>query len=196
MNSVYKHPDIQQNETGMTDLLNNLEKDINDIETDILLAFKQLQDIPSESDDRQLSPEFRREMRFTLRGLLKSITQTASGEQLKLTTKKQEDLRKRLHGINQLLDSRVPAIVPGKAIFVAKDIASVMDTALSTQKKTTEIARTPEEIRKKLASRQKQTDQGRATFESRDISATATDVNRLKEKLAFRQPISDKDKKA
>lgn len=196
MNSVYKHPDIQQNETGMTDLLNNLEKDINDIETDILLAFKQLQDIPSESDDRQLSPEFRREMRFTLRGLLKSITQTASREQLKLTTKKQEDLRKRLHGINQLLDSRVPAIVPGKAIFVAKDIASVMDTALSTQKKTTEIARTPEEIRKKLASRQKQTDQGRATFESRDISATATDVNRLKEKLAFRQPISDKDKKA
>lgn len=196
MNSVYKHPDIQQNETGMTDLLNNLEKDINDIETDILLAFKQLQDIPSESDDRQLSPEFRREMRFTLRGLLKSITQTASREQLKLTTKKQEDLRKRLYGINQLLDSRVPAIVPGKAIFVAKDIASVMDTALSTQKKTTEIARTPEEIRKKLASRQKQTDQGRATFESRDISATATDVNRLKEKLAFRQPISDKDKKA
>lgn len=196
MNSVYKHPDIQQNETGMTDLLNNLEKDINDIETDILLAFKQLQDIPSESDDRQLSPEFRREMRFTLRGLLKSITQTASREQLKLTTKKQEDLRKRLYGINQLLDSRVPAIVPGKAIFVAKDIASVMDTALSTQKKTTEIARTPEEIRKKLASRQKQTDQGRATFESRDISATATDVNRLKEKLASRQPISDKDKKA
>lgn len=180
----------------MVDLLDNLEKDINDIETDILLAFKQLQDIPSESDDRQLSPEFRREMRFTLRGLLKSITQTASREQLKLTTKKQEDLRKRLYGINQLLDSRVPAIVPGKAIFVAKDIASVMDTALSTQKKTTEIARTPEEIRKKLASRQKQTDQGRATFESRDISATATDVNRLKEKLAFRQPISDKDKKA
>ena len=92
----------------MTDLLDKIDLDLDEIETRVLVTFQKLRETPSDSGIGMLNDDFRTEMHYIVDGLSDSLNSSGSKDQLHLATDRHENLRARLYIMRQLLDRQVP----------------------------------------------------------------------------------------
>lgn len=92
----------------MSEVIENIEKDLLDVETRLVEEFHRIQTIESEAQFSEVGPSSKAEFQLTITKLRDVLDHSGSDAELELTTERHETLRTRMITVLELIDRKVP----------------------------------------------------------------------------------------